>query len=263
MASGQHRRPPVAVIVLVVLALAGAGYWYWSTQQAATDPDALGLPGTVESTEYQVASAIAGRITAVNVVEGDSVAAGDVIATLDDSALKLQVSQAEQGVKAAKAAVSQAKKDGTKAETDAARARQKQAEAAVEIAKIQLGYATITAPHAGTVVAVPANAGENAGPGKALATLADPADLFVRVYVPEPDLGAVTTGQAAKVTATGGSYDATVSFVAASAQFTPNTVETKEQRGNLVFEVRVRVTDPSGALKAGLPVDVEFGDGRQ
>lgn len=258
MANGQHRRPPKPVIAIVVLAvLGGLGYWWWSSQQATAVTDSM-LSGTVESTEYQVASTIAGRIVEVTVAEGDSVEEGDVIARLDDSALKLQVEQADAGVKAADALVDQAKDDGTKAEIAAAKARLDQAKVAVKLAKVQLGFATVKAPHAGVVVSVPANAGENAGPGKALATLADTTDLFVRLYVPEPSIGDAKLGAAAKVTRSGETYDGTVSFVASSAEFTPNAVETREQRGNLVYEVRVRVTDTTGTLKAGLPIDVEL-----
>ncbi len=252
------KRPPAIVIVALVLLVAGGAYWWWSTQQAQQDSGTLVFAGTIEANEYQVASVLAGRITTITVTEGDSVEAGDTMVTLDDAALKLQVKQAEQGVVAAKAQVRQAKDDGTDAEEDAARARQKQAEAAVKIAKIQLGYATVAAPHTGTVIALPANVGQNAGPGKTLATIADPEDLFVRVFVPEPDLGAVKVGDTASVNASAGEFQGTVTFVASSAEFTPNTVETEEQRGNLVYEVRVRIDGATGTLIAGLPVDVEF-----
>jgi HlyD family secretion protein len=259
MANHQRSTRRSAIVIVAIVALVAAGaYWWRTSREAAIGRGALTLSGTVESTEYQVASALAGRITTITVVEGDSVERDDVIATLNDAALKLQVTQAEQGVEAAKAQVRQAKDDGTDAEEDAARARQKQAEAAVKIAKIQQGYATIKAPNGGTVVSVPANVGQNAGPGKAVATIADPGDLFVRVYVPEPSLGDVRLGQEARVIASGGTFDGTVSFISSSAEFTPNTVETEEQRGNLVYEVRIRVANPSGALKAGLPVDVEL-----
>ena len=135
-----------------------------------------------------------------------------------------------------------------------------QAKAAVSLAKVQLGYATVTAPHGGTVVSVTANAGENASPGKTLATISDPADLFVRVFVPETEIGNVKLGQTATITtdSTTNTYNGRVEFVAAAAQFTPNNVETKDQRVKLVYEARVRITDPSGELKAGMPVDVAF-----
>ena len=51
---------------------------------------------------------------------------------------------------------------------------------------------------------------------------------------------------------------ATVSSVASTAEFTPNTVETEDQRTKLVYEVRLRVTTPAGDLKPGMPVTVTF-----
>ena len=53
-------------------------------------------------------------------------------------------------------------------------------------------------------------------------------------------------------------YIGTVSFVASEAEFTPANVETKDQRTKLVFEVRVRISDTSGVLQPGMPVDVTF-----
>jgi len=53
-------------------------------------------------------------------------------------------------------------------------------------------------------------------------------------------------------------YPGTVSFIASESEFTPNNVQTKDQRVKLVYEVRVRVSDSSGTLKAGMPVDVTF-----
>ena len=178
---------------MVLLVAGGLGYWWWSTQQAATNGP-LTASGAVEQTEYQIAPAMAGRIETVTVGEGDSVEAGAVIATLDKRALQLQLEQAVAGVSAAKAAVTQAKNDGTKAEVRAAKARVAQAQAAVQLAKVQLGYADVTAPHAGVVSAVAANAGQNASPGKTIATISDTNDLFVRVFVPETRIGDVKLG---------------------------------------------------------------------
>jgi len=260
MANEKHGRPPVAVVVIVVLLVVGGlGYWWWSSQQAATS-GALTASGAVEQTEYQIAPAMAGRIETVTVGEGDSVAAGAVIATLDKRALALQLAQANAGVDAAKAAVTQARNDGTKAEVKAAKARLTQARAAVQLAKVQLTYAVVTAPQAGVVTAVAANAGQNASPGKTIATVSDTSDLFVRVFVPETRIGDVKLGAAATVVtdSSDASYPGTVEFIASEAEFTPNNVETKEQRVKLVYEVRVRLSDTSGVLKAGMPVDVTF-----
>ena len=163
---------------------------------------------------------------------------------------------------AAKAAVTNAEDDddATKADVKAAKARLAQAEAAVELAKVQLGYATITAPIAGTVVGVVGNAGANAAPGRTVLTMADPADLFVRVFVPEPRIGEVIVGGEVTVETASGAetYTGTISFVSDAAEFTPNTIDTPDQRAKLVFAVRIRVDDPTGALKPGMPVDVRL-----
>ena len=260
MANGQRKPPMIAVAVIVVLLVAGGlGYWWWSTRQAATNGP-LTASGAVEQTEYQIAPAMAGRIETVTVGEGDRVEAGALIATLDRRALQLQLEQADAGVSAAKAAVTQAKNDGTKAEVRAAKARVTQAQAAVSLAKVQLGYADVTAPQAGVVSAVSANAGQNASPGKTIATISDTNDLFVRVFVPETRIGDVKLGATAtvKTDSSDVTYPGTVEFIASQAEFTPNNVETKEQRVKLVYEVRVRLKDTSGVLKAGMPVDVTF-----
>lgn len=259
MANEERRRPIAVVVIVIVLAAAGLGYWWWSSQQTATS-GSLTASGAVEQTEYQIAPAMAGRIETVTVGEGANVTSGSVIATLDKRALELQLAQAAAGVSAAKAAVTQAKNDGTDAEVTAAKARVTQAEAAVKLAQVQLDYTVVTTPHGGVVSAVAANAGQNASPGKTIVTISDTNDLFVRVFVPETRIGDVKRGAAAtiKTDSSSATYPGTVEFIASQAEFTPNNVETKEQRVKLVYEVRIRLRDESGVLKAGMPVDVTF-----
>lgn len=262
-AHSRARRPPIPVIILVLaLLVGGGGWWWWTSSQASADAGDQ-LSGTVETTEYQISPALSGRITKVGVVEGDTVTKGQELVRLDRSALNLQLRQARQGVTAARAAVTNARNDddATRADVAAAKARLAQAEAAVKLAEVQLGYTIVTAPRDGTVISVIANTGQNAAPGRTLLTIADSSQAFVRVFVPETEIGNVHLGQAARLRTDSrpDPWDGTVSFIASSAQFTPNNVQTRDQRVKLVFEVRVRVTDSSGTLKAGLPVDVALG----
>lgn len=251
-----RHRPPVPVIVLLVLLLAGGGWWWWTSQQATAAPTNR-LAGTVEATQYTVASVVGGRVAEVLATEGVVVKAGDPLVRLDAAPLQLAVDQATAGVDAAKALVRQKLDDGTKAEVAEARARQTQAEAAVKLAQVQLGYATIAAPHDGTVVTVTTNAGQNAAPGRALLTLVDTRDTWVRAYVPEPQLGAAALGAKVRVAGDGlAPLTGEITWVAAQPEFTPNNVETRDQRTKLVYEVRVRVADTAGVLKPGQPVDV-------
>jgi HlyD family secretion protein len=262
MADKTRRRPPIPVVIVLVLLLAGGGYWAWTWWQGRQAPasTALTAQGSVESKQYQVAAAMAGRVTAVAVAEGDTVTEGQTLVQLDTAALTLQVAQASEGVNAANAALTKAKKDGNSSDIAAAEARVNQAQAGVDLANVQLGYATVAAPHGGRVVSVTTNVGQNASPGKTLLTVQDASDSYVRVYVPETRIGAVVVGQKASVTtdSSTSTFDGKVSFVSSTSEFTPNNIQTKDQRVKLVYEVRVKVGDTAGVLKDGMPVEVTF-----
>ncbi len=102
--------------------------------------------------------------------------------------------------------------------------------------------------------------GEVVPAGAAVLTLMNPDDRWVRIYVPENQLGKVALGQAARITSDtfpGKTYRGKVAFIAAEAEFTPKNVQTTEERVRLVYAVKVRVEqDPGQELKPGLPADV-------
>ncbi len=262
--TSARRHPPIPVIVLVLVLLIGGGiWWWWSSTQPGTAAAEQQLTGSMEATQYQVTPAIGGPVASVTVREGDTVTKGQELVRLDRTSLKLALTQAEQGVKAARAALTNAKDDSgsTDADITAARARLAQAEASVKLAKVQLRFGVVTSPANGRVVSVLTNAGQNAAPARTLLTIIDPADLYVRVFVPETSIGRVAVGEAATVTtdSTSQRFTGKVSFIASESEFTPNNVQTKDQRVKLVYEVRVRVADSSQVLKAGMPVDVVLG----
>jgi HlyD family secretion protein len=249
------------VAVLVVVALLAGGAWYWFTQRETSASGAVMASGSVDAEEVSVSSLIGGRIVEAHASEGMRVAGGQLLYRIDDAALKLQVAQAQAGVRAASAAYKQAVDDNkSDADIAAAKAQLETAQDAEKIAGIQLSYAAITAPATGTVTAVASTLGELASPGRTLATITRDGDLFVRVFVSETSIGQVSIGQDAKLeTDTGEKADATVTFIASEAQFTPSNVETKDQRAKLVYEVRLK---PTGAehLNPGMPVTVTFAE---
>jgi HlyD family secretion protein len=252
----RHKAAPVIVVVLLVAL--GTGAWWYFTQRDAVDTTAgVVVSGTVDADQIQVVPLANGRVVKATLAEGDVVKAGQTLYQLDASALKLQVDQAEAGVRAARAAYEQAKDDNNSdADIAAAKAQLDQAKAAEKIARIQLGYAKITAPAAGTITAVAVDEGELASSGRTLATITRTDSLYVRAFVPESRIGEVAIGDAATLeTDAGAKFDATVTFIASEAQFTPSNVETQDQRAKLVYEVRLRPTETDG-LNAGVPVTV-------
>ena len=112
MAGRSRRHPPIPAIVIALVLVLGGGLWWWTTHTDSADSQDLSASGEMEAREYQVASALAGRVTKVRVAEGDTVTEGQELVRLDRSALKLQRQQAEQGVSAAKAAVTKPRTTG-------------------------------------------------------------------------------------------------------------------------------------------------------
>jgi HlyD family secretion protein len=196
----MKRRVPVIVLVVVLVA-AGLGYWWWSSRTPAVAPPLA--TGTVEADQYQVASLVSARVAQVMVKEGDTVKAGQTVVTLDSTALDLLVQQASEGVNAANATLQQAQKDGPDTAIAEAQARVNQAQASLALAKVQQGYATITAPHDGVVSSLVTNVGLAAAPGRVLMTLTDTTNVYARVYVAEPDLAKISMGGTVRVTSDG------------------------------------------------------------
>ena len=103
--------------------------------------------------------------------------------------------------------------------------------------------------------------GDMASPQKPVYTLALTDPKWVRVYVPETDLGRIRPGSVAEI-ATDSSpdrrYRGWVGYISPSAEFTPKSVETREVRTTLVYEVRVFVCAPADGLRLGMPATVSI-----
>jgi HlyD family secretion protein len=121
--------------------------------------------------------------------------------------------------------------------------------------RIILDKYTIRSPCECTVQTRLIRAGEYVTPGTGVATLLDPLDKYVRIYIPVPDLGKVQVGN--KVTiepdALPGEFiPGEISFIEDSAQFTPKNIEVKNDRITQVFATKVRILDQVERLKPGM-----------
>ncbi len=248
-------------VIAVVLVLVAAGVTWYLLSGNGTASAALSGSGTIEAPEVTVAPLVAGTIVAAPAEEGARVKRGDVLFRIDDSVIKLQVGQAQAGVNAAKAARDQTRRDHkSRAVKAAAQAQLDQASDALKIAKLQLSYCTVTSAVDGVLLTKSLDVGENASPGKTLATIGRLDSLTVTVFIAESDIGRVRVGQKAKLTtdSSTSSFDCSVTSVASEAEFTPTQIETKDQRVKLVYAVKLSVADTTGTLKPGMPADVTF-----
>jgi HlyD family secretion protein len=145
---------------------------------------------------------------------------------------------------------------------EAQRAQVAQAEAAVRVLDATLANMILRAPFDGIVTVRHREPGEIVAAGSPVLTVMNPADRWVRIYVPETRIGAVRLGQAAEITSDTYPtkiYLGEVVFISSQAEFTPKTVQTTEERVKLVYAVKVRITeDPTSDLKPGMPADVRL-----
>ena len=145
-------------------------------------------------------------------------------------------------------------------QVEAQRARVASAEASVARMEATLDNATVTIPFPGIITVRHREPGETVSPGLPVFTLMDPEDRWVRIYVREDRIGAISLGQEASIssdTYPDRSYEGEVTFIANEAEFTPRNVQTTEERVKLVYAVKVRITgDPDHDLKPGIPADV-------
>ena len=156
------------------------------------------------------------------------------------------------------------------AQVAAAQQQERTAQAQIAAAGAQVAQlddrirrAGVTNPSAGTVLATYVEAGEVVQAGQPLYRIADLGVVDVRAYISEPQLALVMVGQQARVNIDAGESQrqtlvGTVSWVSPKAEFTPTPIQTRDERAELVYAIKIRVSNPAGTLKIGMPVDVEF-----
>jgi HlyD family secretion protein len=140
----------------------------------------------------------------------------------------------------------------------AARAQLDAAEASRRSASTDLSDTRLLAPEDAVVDTRAKEPGAIVQPTETVLTLAIPRPLRIRAYVGEPDLPRVRPGLPVTVTADGTAktYHGTISWIAPQAEFTPKSVETESLRTDLVYRLRITISDPDDQLRQGQPVTV-------
>lgn len=167
---------------------------------------------------------------------------------------KAQQNAAEETLKLALAGPRQEEIREARANLDAARAQ-------LALRKTELADASLCAPARGIIRNRVMEPGDMASPQVPAYTLALTDPVWVRAYLPEPDLGRVRPGMKAFVstdTYPGKSYTGWIGYISPTAEFTPKSVETPELRTQLVYQIRVHVRNPQGELRLGMPATVHI-----
>lgn len=166
---------------------------------------------------------------------------------------------AREGLEAARQALDLALIGPRKEDIAAARAMEQAAEAAVALADKDVADTKLYAPADAVVRDRIMEPGDMVFPNTPVLTLAQTDPLWVRVYVPEPDLGRIVSGMQAMITTDsypGKTYQGWIGYISPTAEFTPKNIETEALRTRLVYQARIFVCNPKDELRLGMPATV-------
>jgi HlyD family secretion protein len=280
----------IVISVAVVGAIGAVVAWLILSKPALPEGFAGGN-GRLEAKQVDIATKYPGRIKEVLADEGDTVEAGQVVATIDTEPLEAQLRQAQAeitgaqdnrrialadvkikqaefnfaaqqyrrskdlvpsgAVSAREAELDRAKLDAARAALAGAQSQAIRAESAIEAAtaqaeklQAQIADNTLRAPIRARVRTRMAEPGEVLGPGGKVLLVDDLSDVYMYVFLPAGTAGKVPLGSEGRIVLDAlPDYPirAQVSYVSATAQFTPKTVETAEERHNLTFRVKLQI----------------------
>ena len=138
----------------------------------------------------------------------------------------------------------------------------------VDLAKAGLSYdearfreRQVVAPSAATVEVLDVRPGDLIAPNTPVATLLEKDQIYVRIYIPETEIGHVKIGQKAEVRVDSfpkTAFDGVVEQINQQAEFLPRNVQTREERVHQVIGIKIRINDPAGRVLAGMAADVKL-----
>jgi HlyD family secretion protein len=220
------------------------------------------LQGWVEADFIYVSSDEAGRVETLSVREGDKVAKGDPLFSLDDDLQKSDVTVREAAVTNAKQAFERASDllksaAGTQKNYDDSQAALRTAQANLSWAETRLKRRSLSSPVEGTVHQVYYRIGETVQATRAVIAILPPSNMKIRFFAPESRLPTIAIGDKVNVSCDGceTGLTATVSFIAKNAEYTPPVIYSMEERAKLVFLMEAKPDKPS-AFRVGQPVGV-------
>jgi HlyD family secretion protein len=317
--------------ILLVAAIGWLCYLGYNSYIKEKQPAGLQAAGTIEATQVELRSKVAGTLEGLTIAPGNAVKENQQVAEiirndlaaqrerdaltvakaqaqLDDltsGAREQEIREAEIAVDRAQINYDQAAKDYDRAsvlfkqsaipETDmekvetAFKQSQNSLESAmvslnllqsgsrtdqIEAARVELERSVavlkaaealtedtkIICPIEGTVLSRNFENGEVIQAGASVATIANLNDMWIKVFIPTDDLPKIKLGQQVKFAVSGSDeeYSGTIEEIASSGEFTPKVIQTKKERTNIVYAVKIKINNENNVLKPGMPADVVF-----
>jgi HlyD family secretion protein len=255
----------VPVIVIGIILVISTIYFEFFKDKAP-DPNLIEGSGTIEATEIQISAKIAGRIIRLPVQEGSRVKKADLLAELDHDTLQAQLEAARASLDNAEQLYLRVKTlynagSQSRQEYENALSKYKVAKANYRLVSATINDAFLYAPLDGTVLKKNLELGEMAFPGSSILSIGNLTQPWIKIYVSEKQLGLVSIGQSAQIKVDSfpdKSFSGRVTAISDKAEFTPKTIQTREERVKLLYAVKISISNPDRELKPGMPADVRI-----
>jgi HlyD family secretion protein len=250
------------MIPLRVIVRAGAALALAFLVGGCSQKSPPGYQGWVEADMIFVSPDESGRVTRLNVREGDAVEVGAQLYSVDDDLQQADLNQNKATLANAQQTYDRAASlrrtgAGTQANLDSAISALRVAEARVNTSETRLSRRKGFAPVAGTIQQIYFREGEMTPAQRPVLSIMPPGNMKIRFFVSEPDLPKLRIGQAVRITCDNCAPDlmAKIYFIATQAEYTPPVIYSLEERSKLVFLIQARPTRPD-SLRVGQPVTV-------
>lgn len=260
------KKKKIIPLFLVILLLIAATIYFEILRNTDEDNDRITGSGTIEVTEIEISSKIAGRIVELPKGEGSSVKKGELLVKLGYDELDAQRLSAKANLENAGKNLARIRElfntgSVSKQSYDNADTAFRIAKAAYDQISAAIENALIYSPVSGTLLDTNLEEGEMAFPGTPILTVADLTRSWMYIYINEIKLGYVKLGQNAFVNIDSfpdRKYKGRVVAISNKAEFTPKTIQTKEERTKLVYAVKIAIENNDMTLKPGMPADAEI-----
>jgi HlyD family secretion protein len=224
-----------------------------------------GFQGWVEADMIFVSPDESGRVTKLNVREGDEVKPGAPLYTVDDDLQQADLNQNNATLANAQQTYDRAASlsktgSGTQANLDSAVSALRVAEARVNTSQTRLARRRAFAPVGGAIQQIYFREGEMVAAQRPVVSIMPPGNMKLRFFVPEAELPKLAIGDEVKVTCDNCAADlvAKIYFMATTAEYTPPVIYSLDERNKLVYLIQARPSRPD-SLRVGQPISVFFG----
>lgn len=272
-------------VVILILLMVVVGGLYFYTHREKPNPDILELFGNIEIRQVDLGFRVEGKIAKMLAEEGDAVKKGQLLGYLEDTNYQSTYEKNLADIAMNKSLSAEANDkyqrniplcaDGTTSKQECVQLfnNMNTAKAALDAslasskgAKKNLADTRVYAPDDGIIMTRIQEPGAVVEPSQSVYTMAKTKPVWVRAYIPEPNLANVKYGMKAKVftdtinpeTGKHREYVGQVGYISPVAEFTPKTVQTQDLRTDLVYRVRIYVYDIDEYLRQGMPVTVNI-----